>query len=272
MILLRTTGKYPDDGSSNRPESGLPRRVMRGLGRQVSLLAVALFVATPVYAQTAPSAQGTTADVVVNLRQVDIPDVAQQISRITGRTIILDPSVQGKINVTSAVPLSPGGVWQLFVTALRGQGFAVVQSGRAWRVVPQANAVREPTRQGDAAQIVTRLIRLRSLEPEEAVRVFRPLIAQFGSSEAVSNPDAIVVTDFADNVARIAALAATLDRSGGGDVSTILIDLRQGSAVDVATAIQGVFGDKVGLRAVPRADGARSAAGSGGLWIAGCGR
>ncbi|MGX7897046.1 type II secretion system secretin GspD [Tsuneonella sp. HG222] len=212
-----------------------------------TILAVALASAVPLHAQNAPAA---TADVVVNMRDVDIPDVAQQVSRITGRTIILDPAVQGKINVTSAVPLSPGGVWQLFVTALRGQGFAVVQTGRAWRVVPQATAVREPVRQGSSAQIVTRLIRLRSLDPEEAVRVFRPLIAQFGSIEAVSNPDAIVVTDFADNVARIAALANTLDRGGGGDVSTALIELREGSAVDVATAIQAVFGDKEGVRAV----------------------
>ncbi len=199
-------------------------------------------LAMPVMAQQSPPAP---ADVVVNMRDVDIADVAQQISRITGRTIILDPAAKGMINVTSATPLTQGGVWELFVSALRGQGFAVVRNGRAWRVVPQANAAREPSSGAVSGRVVTRVIRLRNLSPEAAARILRPNVASFGSVEAVTNPNAIVVTDYSDNVARIEALARSLDGGGSGSGFTA-ISLRYASAKDVATAIQGVLGEGEG--------------------------
>ena len=71
----------------------------------LSALVAASLVGAPVLAQSAPGA----ADVVVNMRAVEISDVAEQISRITGRTLILDPAVKGTVNVTSAEPLSVDG-------------------------------------------------------------------------------------------------------------------------------------------------------------------
>lgn len=213
--------------------------------RWIAIIALAVALASPTVAQQAPSS--SSANVIVNMRDVDIADVAQQISRITGRTIILDPAVTGTINVTSSAPLSPSGVWQLFVTVLRGQGYAVVRNGRAWRVVPQATAVREPSNSSGAGQVVTRLIRLRTLSPEAAARIFSPLVASFGSIEPVTNPNAIVVTDYADNVARIASLAGALDRGGGSPVSGFAsISLSEGSAVAVAAAIEAIMGGEEG--------------------------
>ncbi|HEX8445938.1 MAG TPA: type II secretion system secretin GspD [Sphingomonas sp.] len=190
-------------------------------------------------------AQAPVADVVVNMRDVEIADVAEQISRITGRTLILDPAVKGRVNVTSAEPLSVSGVWELFQSVLRVQGFAAVRSGRAWRIIPQANAIRDGGGGGrgsvGAQDVVTRLIRLRNLQPDAAVRVFRPLVASFGTIEAVTDPDAVVVTDYAENVRRIERLAASLDSGGGAAFESIT--LRNGAAKDVATAIQAVMGE-----------------------------
>lgn len=217
---------------------------IKRISRWTVSITLAMALALPGAAQQAPVA---TNNVVVNMRDVDIADVAQQISRITGRTIILDPSVTGTVNVTSSAPLSPAGVWELFVSVLRGQGYAVVRNGRAWRVIPQATAVREPAGGAVSGRVVTRLISLRNLEPEAAVRIFRPLIAAFGSIEAVTNPNAIVVTDYADNVARIASLAQSLDRgSQREEQSFATIDIARGSAPEIATAIEGIIGGEEG--------------------------
>ena len=89
----------------------------------LSALIAASLAAMPVSAQS--TAQ--PADVVVNMRGVEISDVAEQISRITGRTLILDPAVKGTVNVTSAEPLSVDGVWDLFQSVLRVHGFAAVR-------------------------------------------------------------------------------------------------------------------------------------------------
>lgn len=205
----------------------------------LSALVAASLVGAPVLAQSAPGA----ADVVVNMRAVEISDVAEQISRITGRTLILDPAVKGTVNVTSAEPLSVDGVWDLFQSVLRVHGFAAVKSGRSWRIIPQASAIRDAGSGGrlNAQDVTTRMVRLHNISGEQAARVFRPLVAQFGSIEAMTSPNAIIVTDYAENVRRIEQLARALDNGGGGRFDSI--SLRYANAKDVAAAIQGVFGD-----------------------------
>ena len=185
-------------------------------------------------------------DVIVNMRDVDIAQVAEQVSRITGRTLVLDPNVKGVVNVVSAEPLTPEGVWELFRSVLRTYGFAAVRSGAAWRIVPQAAAVQGGATavvgrsSARAADIVTRVIPLHNLSPDAAVRVFRPLIASFGSIEALVNPSAIVVTDYAENVRRIERLAQQLDGGGGSFES---MDLRYASAKDIGAALTRMLGD-----------------------------
>ncbi|MET0309961.1 MAG: type II secretion system secretin GspD [Sphingomonas sp.] len=196
-------------------------------------------------AQNAPAQDA--GDVVINMRGVEIADVADQISRITGRTLILDPAVKGVVTVTSATPLTPSGVWELFQSVLRANGFSAVRSGRAWRIVPAANAVRDggvPSRGAAGQELVTRMVRLSNVPAADAARVVRPLVATFGSVEPMTSPNAIVVTDYADNVRRIEAIARQLDGGGGATFATIA--LKNGNAADVAQALQNVLDEGQG--------------------------
>lgn len=209
---------------------------------RTSILALA---AAAMAAQPALAQQSEAADIVVNMRGVEIADVADQISRLTGRTLILDPSVKGTVTVTSAQPLSPAGVWELFQSVLRANGFAAVRSGRAWRIVPQGNAVRDggvPSRGASGQELITRMIRLSNVPSAEAARVVRPLVASFGSVEPLAQPNAVVVTDYADNVRRIENLLRSLDGNGGG-LTFATVTLRNGNAPEAAQAIQAVLGD-----------------------------
>lgn len=191
--------------------------------------------------------QAQPGDIVINMRGVEIADVADQISRITGRTLILDPAVKGVVTVTSATPLSPSGVWELFQSVLRANGFAAVRSGRAWRIVPAANAVRDggvPNRAAGGQELVTRMVRLANVPAADVARVVRPLVATFGSVEPLTSPNAIVITDYADNVRRVEAIARQLDGGSGATFATIT--LRNGNAADVAQSLQTVLGDQQG--------------------------
>jgi len=202
---------------------------------------------TVAIAQTAPAPapqDAGTGDVVVNMRGIEISDVADQISRITGRTLILDPAVKGVVTVTSSSPLSPSGVWELFQSVLRANGFAAVRSGRAWRIVPAANAVRDggiPSRGVSGQELVTRMVRLQNVPAADVARVVRPLVATFGSVEPLSTPNAVVITDYADNVRRVEAIARQLD--GGSGATFITFSLKNGNATDIAQSLQAVLGE-----------------------------
>jgi len=199
-------------------------------------------------AQTVAPAPVAMQDVVINMRGADIKDVAEQVSRITGRTLVLDPQVQGQVNVVSAEPLSRNGVWELFLSVLRTSGFAAVRSGNLWRVVPQATVVQSGASETGAAtsnqQIVTRLVRLRNLPSDQAVRALRPLVSSFGAIEALTEPNAVVVTDYAENIRRVQELAATLDQGGGTSFDSIA--LRHASATEVAASVSALLGSDAG--------------------------
>jgi general secretion pathway protein D len=121
-----------------------------------------------------------------------------------------------------------------------------VRSGNVWRIVPQATVIQNSAsaQGGSGQQVITRLIRLRNLPSDQAARALRPLVAQFGSLEAVTNPNAVVVTDYADNVRRIQEVAQALD-SGGGE-SFESLSLEHASAEEVAEAMRQLFGEEAG--------------------------
>ncbi len=221
---------------------------------RLSRFSHALIIGSVVLASPGIPAQqagaGQVRSATINLRNADIQQVAEQVSRLTGRTIVLDPNVKGRVSVVSARPLGPQGIWDLFQSVLRVQGFTAVQSGGIWRIVPQSAAVQGGSRVvagrgGRTGEIVTRTIRLGALPSADAVRILRPLISQFGSIEASTRPNAVIITDYAENIQRLVRVVQGLD-SGGGEASTSFqsIPIGNASAEDVGQAIQRILGDE----------------------------
>jgi general secretion pathway protein D len=192
---------------------------------------------------------------VINLRDAEIQSLADQVSTITGRTLILDPAVSGQVTVISAEPLNQAGVWELFQSVLRVHGYAALRTGDIWRIVPQAAITQggAPIDIGGTLQsqdFITRLVQLENLPSGEALRVLRPLVASFGYIEALPNPNAIVVTDSAENVRRVEELALLLDQGGGSKTATI--SFQNAGAGDAAQAIEDLIGTSGNANQGPR--------------------
>jgi general secretion pathway protein D len=98
--------------------------------RFVIALALLLTPLTPVWSQY-----------VLNLRDADIRAFIQDAARVTGRTFIIDPAVQGRVSVVTERALSRSEYFELFLSTLRANGYvAVPVSGGALRVQPIAGA------------------------------------------------------------------------------------------------------------------------------------
>jgi len=198
-----------------------------------------------------------TGPFTINLRDADIRTLSEQVSAITGRTLVLDPNVSGTVTVIASQPLDQDGVWELFQSVLSVQGFAALPSGALWRIVPQ-EAIREgggilgAATEGSAAEgnapgrldVITRLVPLRNFPAATAVGALRPLVASFGYIEAVADTNTLVITDTAENVRRIETIALALDQGDGAQTRTVA--LKYGSAVEVGAAINDVLGTAEG--------------------------
>ncbi len=182
----------------------------------------------------------------INLRQTDIGVLTEQIADITGRTLIVHPDLRGDITVVSANPLDQDGAWELYQSILRVRGFHAVQSGVVWQIVPldSARAAARVGAQVDGAgsqDFVTRLVVLDNLTSAEAVRVLRPLVAASGSLEALDVPNAVLITETAENADRIVSLVNGLDADEMQD--SRVLQFRHTQASVVGAAIVAVLGE-----------------------------
>ncbi|MFN3726101.1 MAG: type II secretion system secretin GspD [Allosphingosinicella sp.] len=187
------------------------------------------------------------AQYVLNLRDADIRAFIQDAARVTGRTFIIDPQVQGRVSVVTERPLSRSEYFELFLSTLRANGYvAVPAAGGALRIQPAAGAASSAPVGGSARRsasgFVTEIFRVRNIEPASAVETLRPLVSANGSITA--SRSSIVVSDFADNVRRVRQVLAQIDvgvdRSSTRVIGVENIGPRELAAALSALAPEGV--------------------------------
>jgi general secretion pathway protein D len=177
----------------------------------------------------------------VNLRDADVRAYIQDVSRATGRTFIIDPRVQGKVSVVSEKPLGREAYFELFLSTLRANGLVVSPAaGGAFRITPAEGAATQPSATGQSRdRFVTEVIRLDSIDAASAVETLRPLVSREGQVTANRTGNAVIVADYADNVARVRTLIRQIDR----DRSTVrVIPLKNAGAREIAASLGQLTG------------------------------
>jgi len=177
--------------------------------------------------------------VELNFVDADLPAVVRALARFTGRNFVVDPRVKGQLTLVSERPVDAQTAYDMLVGALRMQGVSVVDVGGIARVVPEADAKLQgvPVESGGAAGsgLVTRVFRLEYENAATLVPVLRPMIAPNNPINAYPNNNTLVVTDYADNMARIAQVIAGIDRPDA--LTADVIPVRYGVASDVAALV-----------------------------------
>ena len=204
----------------------------------------------------------------LNFPDTDVESAARAMAAILGRPIFVDPRVKGKLSLYTEQGVTPAQAYQIFVAALRGLGFAVVESRGLLKVVPEAEAklqtgvapatLGEPARaRGD--QVVTQVIPLVHENASNLVPVLRPLIAPNNTITANAGNNTLVITDYAENLERLQTLIAALDTPSATDVE--VIPVHNAIASDLATTVLRMT-DGAGQAAAAPAAGASAAAAS----------
>jgi general secretion pathway protein D len=182
--------------------------------------------------------------ITVNFVNADIQSVIKTVGQHTGRNFILDPRVTGTVNIVSDKPVSKDLLYQIFLSALRVQGFAAVEGNGFVKIVPEAEAKTSAGPTGaDAARvpgdrIVTQVFILQNESAVQLVPVLRPLITANNFIAAYPNNNAIVITDYASNVERIRRIIQSVDLPSSADVQ--MLRMQNASAIDVSQTLMRV--------------------------------
>ena len=200
-------------------------------------MASALALSAPAFAEEAIS---------LNFINADIGAVVKAVSHATGKSFLLDPRVKGTVNLVSGNPVQPALALDILGAALRLQGFAIVESNGVLKVLPEADAktqagVSRPGRSQPGMALTTRVFQVRNESAVQLVPVLRPLITANNTIAAYAGNNTLVITDYADNLARIEQIIAAIDFAPEGELD--VIPVAHASAVDIAATLNRLYAD-----------------------------
>jgi general secretion pathway protein D len=195
----------------------------------------------PVPSSGASNISRSIEGVTLNFVNAEIAEVARTMGVMTNRSIVVDPRVKGTMNLSSDKPLTTAAALNQFMVAIRLQGFTVVESSGIFKVVPEADAklqggtVSTSQAKVNGNQIVTQIFRLNYETANNLVPVLRPLISPNNTINVNPGNNSLIITDYADNLQRMARIIAALDVSSASDVE--IIPLKHAIAVDLAPLV-----------------------------------
>jgi general secretion pathway protein D len=197
------------------------------------LLVITVLSQAPAYAQ----------DFTVNLKETDIQELIKFVSEATNTTIVVDPSVKGKVKVVSSRPVNASELYDLFLAILDVHGYTAVRSGEVVRVIQNkdARSASVPVR-GDTAggkvndEYVTQVLRLDNISAAKLIPVLRPLVPQQAHMAAYAPSNAIIISDTSANISRIRDIIERMDQSAVQE--TDVVALRYAVAEDVVRMLE----------------------------------
>jgi len=206
-------------------------------------------------------------EVVLNFQGADLQAVVKAMSQMTGRNMLIDPRVRGQVTIVSARPMPVAAGYQVFLSALKTQGFTAVEGpGDAVRIIPVAEAkaaapVNEqegPPRGGE--QVITHVVIGQHVAVAQLQNVLRPLMSPTSQLSVYDPANALIITDYADNVRRLLRIIERIDQPASTDVT--VIPVQHASAIDLAELVVRMSGTGVaGPGALPGVPPTQIAAG-----------
>ncbi len=204
--------------------------------------AIAAPAPSPAKGPAAGSAQSRPGGPVsLNFSAAEIESVARTIAVISGRNVVVDPRVKGVMSLVTTSPVSPAQALRLFALQLRTQGFSLVESSGLYLVVPEADAKLQSSAvsvsgvKSPNGQIQTQIFSLNYETANNLVPVLRPLISPNNTINVNPGNNSLIITDYADNLQRIATIISALDLPNATGVE--VIRLQHSIAADMAPLV-----------------------------------
>ena len=191
-------------------------------------------------------------DHIINMQDVDIKAFIENVGIVTGRTFVIDPRVNGKVNIVSEKPLNDPEVFAVFKEVLRVHGYTVIRAANGeYRVTLLQGAAQDApfseSGNGINGQFATTILRVPEGKAAEAARLIKPVMHSQGQVSANPDGNIIVVTDFAENLRKARAI---VDAMGAGGNVREMVQLSQLSVLDAQDALKQLGGPKASFKVV----------------------
>jgi len=188
------------------------------------------------------------AEFSASFKGTDIEEFINTVGKNLGKTIIIEPSVRGKINVRSYDLLNDEQYYQFFLSVLDVYGFAVVPMDngvlkvvRAKDAKTSAIPVVDDGMPGMGDEMVTRVVPVRNVSVRELAPLLRQLNDNAGGGNVVhyEPSNVLLITGRAAVVNRLVDIVRRVDRVGDQDVD--IVKLKYASATEIVRLVNSLI-------------------------------
>ena len=214
--------------------------ITNGKGGRLATLAAALMMAGSAWAT----------DYSASFKNAEIEEFINTVGKNLNKTIIIEPSVRGKINVRSYDLLNEEQYYQFFLSVLDVYGFAVVPMDngvlkvlRSRDAKTSAIPVVDGSNPGVGDEMVTRVVPVRNVSVRELAPLLRQLNDNAGGGNVVHYEpfNVLLITGRAAVVNRLVEVVNRVDRAGDQDVG--IIKLKFASAGEMVRLVSNLNKD-----------------------------
>ncbi|MFC3912593.1 type II secretion system secretin GspD [Pseudaeromonas sharmana] len=195
--------------------------------------------------------QAMAAEFSASFKNTDIQEFINTVGKNLNKTIIVDPSVRGKINVRSYDLLNDEQYYQFFLSVLDVYGFAVVPMDNGTLKVVRSNTAKtsgipvvDDAAPGSGDEMVTRVVPVRNVSVRELAPLLRQLNDNAGGGNVVhyEPSNVLLITGRAMVVNRLVDIVRRVDKAGDQDVD--IVRLKYASATEIVRLVTALTKDE----------------------------
>ena len=179
-------------------------------------------------------------EVNINFKDLKIVDFVKMVARITGKNILISENIQGKVDFVSVKPIKKDQIYALLINVLNSKGFTIRDARNGFlKVIRSSDATKTaPPTYGtsEVSEVQTEVIYVKKLNVRTILRQINFLLSKYGKITLSYENNAVVVSDFPDNIKSIKNLIHKLDR--GKRMQVEFVTLHNADAKSVAPKIQ----------------------------------
>ncbi len=182
---------------------------------------------------------------IINQKETDIGVFIDMVSRLTGKTFIIDPRVRNKkITVISQHEMDEDEIFALFLSVLKVHQFSAVEINGYYKIEQLQTAKQDAVevysdgKKYSGDQLVTRVIKVDNVDVGLLVPLLRTLIPQQGHMAQYKPTNVIVIHDSAANLDRIVKIIEKIDKESNEEIQ--VIELEHASATEVVRILESL--------------------------------
>jgi general secretion pathway protein D len=198
----------------------------------------------PKGAQSVPSGQE-----LVNIdfpEPTEIKDIIKAVALWTGKNVILDRQVSGKVQIISPRKVTKEEAYQAFLSALNLLGLTTVETGKVIKIMPVRTAVKGNlktflgsswTPQTD--EIITQIVPLKYIDAKEIQSTLSRIVS---SNAMIAYPptNTLIISDSGYKVRRVLDILDLLDVQGQ-QAQVAIVPIKYAEAKSIADKVQEIF-------------------------------